>query len=339
MKFNIRMMLKRISWIDYGKCFCMLMVILSHTWTLFAKDSNIFLDLMKPTRLLVFFFISGYLIKLESFDFKKNLLSICKKLLFPYFCFTLIIWIPKHLANGEGFSLYAMLIDILGGYASWFVAALAVSKIILALILSITRRLKIIWILCILLTILGLLLTNYINITVPWNANKGLIALVYLAAGITYKRYEVVLSFNIKLQAFLSVIIYFLFVSLDYFLLHQSTYLFNLDYGEVTLAGVSSFMFLSILGIWMTVNVVKILPIGIKWLTYIGKNSLIYYYLNTGLLTVLIMLLAKAGIFYDGNDWITFTLFLITVLLLGIISKFILRYFPWMVGNFTKQIK
>lgn len=93
----------RISWIDYGKCLCMLLVILAHTWSYYTGDLNIFLHLMRPTRLLVFFFISGYLIRLESFDFKKMMKSIIKKLMFPYFIFTLIIWLPKHFVRGGDF--------------------------------------------------------------------------------------------------------------------------------------------------------------------------------------------------------------------------------------------
>ena len=133
-KSEVKVLNNRISWIDYGKCFCMLLVILAHTWTYYTGNYSVFLELMFPTRLLVFFFISGYLIKLETFSLKKMIISICKKLLFPYLVFTMLIWLPKHYAKGAEISIDLMLFDIIGGYASWFVAALAVSKVTLSII-------------------------------------------------------------------------------------------------------------------------------------------------------------------------------------------------------------
>ena len=154
-------MKERVSWLDYGKCICMLMVIYSHTVIYSTGRINDFLLLMLPTRLLVFFFISGYLTKVEGFDFKKTITSIGKKLLFPYFLFTLIIYLPKHLAHGTDISLQNMLYEILGGFASWFVAALAVSKITLAVCLKYTKNLLTIGAVCLGLAVVGFLITEY----------------------------------------------------------------------------------------------------------------------------------------------------------------------------------
>lgn len=337
--FNVGLANERLSWVDYGKCICMLMVILSHTFVYYTRGSILFLRLMEPTRLLVFFFISGYLIKLDSFNLKKMMGSILRKLLFPYLVFTSIIWIPKHLSGGGQINFTNAFIDILGGYASWFVAALAVSKICLSIILNYTKSLRYIWIWCILLACVGFLIRQYIPGKIPWYAHNGLIALPYLAAGMTYKKYESYLNKYMVYQAIASVIIYFLCVSLDYFVFKQSTYIFGLNYGAVSLSGVFSFMFLSILGIWMMISVVKLLPIGIKWMTYIGKNSLTYYYLNTGVLTVFIIIMKKIGLVYNGNDFITIALFVLTVIVLTIISKLIINYAPWMIGDFKKKNK
>ncbi len=323
----------RIAWLDYGKCICMLMVIFLHTCDYYTGKANLFLHLMNPTRLLVFFFISGYLIKLDTFDFKRMMSSICKKLLFPYFVFTTLIWIPKHLLRGEGISMEMMLHDILGGFASWFVAALAVSKITMSVILYFTRNLRTIWIVCMTLVITGFMMTQYIDSAIPWQIDYGLKALLYLALGMTYKRYEKRVSGKMGLQAVLSVVIYFVCVSLDYFCFEKSTYIF----GEVSFVGAVSFIFLSLLGIWMMISLVKLLPDKIEWMTYIGKNSLTYYYLNTGLLMVLVTLLNKAGLGYDGKYFMVYGLFLVTIAVLTLISKLILRYAPWMVGNFGQR--
>lgn len=231
-----------------------------------------------------------------------------------------------------------MFIDIIGGYASWFVAALAVSKITLSLILNYTRSLKIVVAICFVLSTIGFILTNLYG-RLPWNANYGLISLFYLGLGMIYRKYEKVLSGSLKIQIALSVVLYFICVTIDYFFLKKSTYLFGLGADDVTLVGVTTFMFLSLLGVWMMISIVKLLPENIKWMTFIGKNSLTYYYLNTGLLTVLILILKKMGFAYSGNNLITVFLFIVTVLLLTLITKIVLRYAPWMVGNFKLSKK
>lgn len=314
----------------------MLMVILYHTFMYYTEGSTLFLDLMRPTRLLVFFFISGYLIKLESFDFRKMLISICKKLLFPYFVFTIIIYFPKAIVRGADLSLGTFLVDIFGGYASWFVAALAVSKIVMSIILKFTRKLLYIWFWGLLMVAIGFFITNNASSEVLWSANDGLIAIFYMLLGITYKKYEAKLSKNMKLQTGLSVVLYFILVSIDYFVLHKSAYIFDLI-GCVPVLGSITFIFLSLFGIWMMVCIAKMLPVNWKWLTFIGRNSLVYYYLNTGLLLVLSIILQKIGFGYDGNNLIAVFLFIVAVCILTIITKVINKYAPWMVGNFNSK--
>lgn len=242
-------------------------------------------------------------------------------------------------SRGGMLNLTNALIDILGGFASWFVAALAVSKICLSIILSYTRSLRSIWIWCILLACVGFLIRQYIPGKIPWYAHNGLIALPYLAAGMTYKKYESYLNKYMVYQAIVAVLVYFLCVSLDYYIFKQSSYIFGLQYGKISSVGVFSFIFLSVLGIWMMISIVKLLPLGIKWMTYIGKNSLTYYYLNTGVLTVFIIIMKKIGLAYNGNDFITIALFVLTVIILTIISKLILNYAPWMIGDFKQKNK
>ena len=188
---------KRLDWIDYGKAICMLFVILFHVWAYYVKTGSHMLNILQPTRLFVFFFISGYLINIEKFNYKKTVKSIIKKLLFPYFIFTSIIWIPKALAHGDSVNIQSMIYDICGGYASWFVASLAVSKLTLSTILYFTRSLKIIWGICISLFIVGLLMAQYICVDIPWFMHYGFISLIYLAFGITYRKYEY--KINIKI--------------------------------------------------------------------------------------------------------------------------------------------
>ena len=244
---------------------------------------------------------------------------------------------PKHLASGAEFTFATMLYDILGGFASWFVAALAVSKISLAVLLKYCKNIVVIGVVCSLLVIIGFFMTQYIEGPIAWYAQYGLISLVYLFPGMVYKKYESKLNKYIGWQAIISVILYFTCVVIDHFYLGASTYIYTLEAGGVTFSGVMSYLFLSFLGIWMMVSLVKLIPAGVKWMTYIGKNSLTYYYLNTGLLVVLIAIMNRIGLGYNGNDYLVLPLFIIVVVILTIISQLIIRFAPWMVGNFGKK--
>ena len=108
-------MVKRLDWLDYGRGLCMLCVILYHTWAYYAKEGGVILNWIEPFFLTLFFFISGYLIDINKFSVKKSLNSIFNRLLVPYFIFTSIIWIPKHISSGDVISFQSVIYDIGGG--------------------------------------------------------------------------------------------------------------------------------------------------------------------------------------------------------------------------------
>lgn len=153
----------------------------------------------------------------------------------------------------------------------------------------------------------------------------------------TYRRYEEVLSKNIHIQVILSTLVYFTFTLLDYTFFKSSTYLYSLSYGSVTIKGVLSFFLLSVLGIWMMISIVKILPHNLQAISYVGSNSLVYYYLNTGLLTILTVVCHRFGLGYNGKDILPILVFVVAVIILTISAKLINKYAPWMVGKFATK--
>lgn len=66
-----------------------------------------------------------------------------------------------------------------------------------------------------------------------------------------------------------------------------------------------------------------------------GSNSLVYYYLNTGLLTIISLMLNRVGLGYSGNDILPIMVFIAAVTILTITAKLINKYAPWMVGKFA----
>lgn len=336
----------RISWLDYGKGISMLMIILFHTDMYYVGESSFLVDLLfYHTSIAFFFFASGYVAKIENFNFKNSILYIVKRLLIPYFIFSTLIYIPKYLLHGWDINIFSMLYEIIGGIASWFVAALVVSRLTLSIILKFTKNISIIGACCLVLTALGFIMTQYLEFPILWYANYGLISMIFICLGVIIRKYESVLQGKIKLQTIVSVSLYLTFVLIDLYILKDSplhnicssSYIFGLKTGQVVTLRVFYYLVTSFLGIWMMITLLKLLPTNIGLLSYIGKNSLIYYYLNGGVIFTLTMILNKFGFAYNGNYLFALLLFMFVVLILSISSELILRFAPWMLGYSKKN--
>ena len=332
----------RIYWLDYGKAVSMLLIILFHVCIYYVGKTDFLVDILfYNTSIAFFFFANGYVSKIQNFDFKGSMMSILKRLLIPYLIFTSIIFIPKQLARGNDFDVFSMMYEIFGGIASWFVAALIVSRLALSVILKYTDNIKRVGLFSFILLIIGLFMSNYLDSPVPWNANYGFISLFYIYLGIICKKYEVYFNKHIKLQLVISTVLYLVFYVANFYLLKEtqfaSLYVYKLSPGGVNLLGIFTYTLLSVTGLWMLGSWMKILPPKIKWLSYIGKNSLVYYYLNTGVILVLTILLNKFGYPYDGKYAVYYALFIVVVLVLSVVTGLINRFAPWMVGDFRNR--
>lgn len=327
--------IRRISWLDYGKALCMLVTMLFHAEVMCAGETSLFTDLVFfNTSMVFFFFVSGYLTNIQTFSLKKSLTSLIKRLLIPYFIFTTIIYVPKYLLRGWDFNIITMASDIFGGVASWFVAALIVSKLVILIVLRFTKNLYILGIVCLLFTIFGFFITHYFAHPLPWNINYGFISMIYLFIGILYRKYECQLSFNKIPQAIVSTLL-FLVLAFCNNMLDLSSYIYALKQGQVEFLEVLVYLVISGIGVWMIISLMKLIPSGIKWLSYIGVNSLTYYYLNTGVLLVLITIMNKLGV--QPNYLFVLLEFIVMIICVTIASEIILRFAPWMVGMKSKN--
>lgn len=336
----------RISWLDYGKGLSMLIIILFHTDMYYVGESSFLVDLLfYHTSIAFFFFASGYTIKIESFNFKNSITYVIRRLLIPYFIFTTIIYVPKYLLRGWDIDVFTMLYEIFGGLASWFVASLVVSRLLLSIILKFTRSTSLITICSLVLSVLGFMMTQYLESPIFWYANYGFISMFYISLGIIFRKQENIFNYKINYQAIISTILYFILVLIDLYILKDShlhdicssSYIYGLIAGQVVMLRVVYYLITSILGLWMIISLLKLVPAGIKYLSYIGRNSLIYYYLNGGVIFTLTFIFNKLGFAYTGNYLFAFFIFISSVLILTLASEIILRFAPWMVG-YSKKI-
>ena len=134
------MMKEREHWIDMLRGFCMLFILLDHTEIYYTGGNLIPYDWYVSNVLMVFFFLSGYLMyKQQGFSLKHKLTSIGHSLLLPYLLFTAVLALPKAFVHGWSIDWKSVLLPILTGRASWFIATLIVSEIVFSLFLWITR--------------------------------------------------------------------------------------------------------------------------------------------------------------------------------------------------------
>ncbi len=326
---------ERITWIDYCRGFCMLCVILYHTFSYAIGNGRIILPWIEPFFLTMFFFLSGYLTNTNSFNFKNSIKSLTKKLIFPYFVFSIIIFYPKFLSHGYEVTLVTAIKNIFGGYASWFITTLICAKLFMGFILSCTKKLKYIWIITLLLFFAGIYVTAYVNINFPWNINKGLITIFWITSGMTYRKYENFIKHLSLRYLIIAILLYMIMICFNKYVhtyMHCSYYpIFrNIDIIQYTL-----FNIISIFSIWIIIELVKRLPNNVDKLSYIGKNSLIFYFLNGGVVTVINWVFKIVGVLPPVFH--LFIVFITTIVILYIASYLINRFAPWMIGNFKRQ--
>lgn len=177
----------------------MLAILLFHTESYVAGDTLIPYYLYVGDALVIFFYLSGYLIyRLEGFSLRHKMRSILHRLVIPYLAFTTLMAIPKALAHGMALSSNTMQLlveSIVLGQASWFVAALIVAELIFALILRVSR--ENIWAV-VLTAVLGLptslFVSRHVGECSVWQLNQALLALSYLALGYSIHRMKKTLS-------------------------------------------------------------------------------------------------------------------------------------------------
>lgn len=179
---------RREHWIDLLRGCCMLAILLFHTESYVAGEALIPYYLYIGDALVIFFYLSGYLIfRSEGFSLRHKMRSILHRLVIPYLAFTTLMAIPKALAHGMTLSSNTMQLlveSIVLGQASWFVAALIVAELIFALILRVSR--ENIWAV-VLTAVLGLptslFVSHHVGECCVWQLNQALLVLSYLALG------------------------------------------------------------------------------------------------------------------------------------------------------------
>lgn len=324
----------RKEWVDLGKGISILLVVMFHCEVLLGIVETGTEQIFSFFRMPFFFFLSGYVFVSDyrQFSLKRKLKQILRGIVWTYLVFSLIMVVPKALSNG--FSVMEGVKDVFLGWGSWFVVALGVGQLLFALFLSFFKKTWEIVLFIFCCMIAGIAIKCHTGEILPYQFEKALFVVLFLGMGFFYRIHEERIS-GIFCKKYLAIGI-FAYVALmvvESELFHGTTS--NIFWNN-RIDNFPLFLLYTFSGIFMMLQIVKNIDASkMKLICYIGYNSLIFYYLNGGVVKCWKVVYNR---FSDSvllqNDWLVFLLvFLLVCLTLFVASYFIKKYCPLLVGD------
>ena len=280
-----------ISWINYIKVFSMIIVYLNHSeyyyeYNLMAIDS-----IYEPVFVNSFFVISGYLLfkkQLSSpiIDYSrvtwlkdKGLLlmsNVCYKIIIPSILFSSVLFFPKVLIRGQEIEIQRLLNETVLGGSLWFTSALAVAEVLLFFMLLSRKKSILIYLLFGLSTaFVSFILLNYNivnNPRIPWYFCGGMSAVLLMALGGVYWKYEDVIDNKIKYSWILiGLLLIYCIVCIMCF----DSYCGPLHTNPLNLQSIP----IIIVGVYCVIWICKRLP-NSSIVNYMGRRSIGFYFMS-----------------------------------------------------------
>ena len=313
--------MNRIGWIDFLRGLSMMLILVFHT-EVYYKEYDVTLYYIYVTNaIILFYFISGYLFyRPETFNLKKKLNAIARSLLFPYFIFTSLIAVPKLLVRQEAINLQEIVINIITGRASWFIAALIVGELFFALLLTKTRG-KITWLLTDAIACLIIYYVIPFNQHNYWQWQDALLAVTFLSAGYIYHQYDN--HFNTINKPLYSLIFLLILIIIKVYEYHV-----DLPMRNIAVENVPLFLADCIVWLMLVISIIRYIP-RCKMIEWTGRHCIIYYFLCGGCPLIISIFFNKIGLPYN-NYLYRYLLALIAVYLLATtLTYLIYKYIPF----------
>ena len=186
---------KRLAWIDIAKGLGMICVVMGHSFLLNAQALYM-KAIIYGFHMPLFFIISGYLIN-DSMNRGKIIKKRVQSLLIPYVTYSIIIRLFNIVLDYIRGIKHNMFNDVVGSIVQirgtnysgvvWFLTWMFVSQLIMLIILKIATTE--IWrnIICIILFLIGSIITNVLRYKLPWHVDAAFISVLFLRFGMIYK--------------------------------------------------------------------------------------------------------------------------------------------------------
>lgn len=318
------MLENRLEYLDEAKGFAILLIILGH---IYPGDNYIKIWLYS-FHVPLFFIITGVLTKHteKCISLKQYIKRKFKRLIIPYITFELVgifIWMLLNEFSFESFRWHVF--DSIQMYcvvgALWFLPTLFVAEVIFFLARKYFKNNKTIIIINTLLFVLPVVFKteNHYLIVVL----RCFVALGFITTG--YYIYNNVVKVELKWTHMFSLFI----VNTILALINGYVDLWGLDLGNILLYTSSG-----IIGSMTIIFLFK--KINIRYLEYLGKNSIIIMATHQLILTYIVNTISGSERYgYIIGLIVAFIIILIEIPIIYLINN----YLPWMLGKFKKREK
>ena len=326
---------KSINWINVVKAFCIIFVFLRHTGSYYGYSMGLVGEMYIPFYVNAFFFVSGYLLfwkQLSPQNIEKScrtymltgggkmLFNVICRLVIPSILFSAIEFFPSCYMHGRSIDIGHFLFKTIGGGTYWFTSALVVAELIL--LLSLLTRIRNIWFytfVCVLCGVIGLLIVKYdISQNGFWAWRQGLIAMIFLALGGLYWRYETQID---KLKRWW-VALPLLLVYVQVILLCDKTNPL-ISTLQIQPLGFLTSTIACLLLIWLCKHMPEIKP-----LTFIGRNSIGFYFMS-GALPITFSLIAHKLV-AGSHAWLLLAVWIACLIVVYFVVVMINKWLPWL---------
>ena len=330
---------KNINWINAVKAICIISVYFIHSQLYYGCWMQRVNDFIHPYYVNAFFFVSGYLLfrkqlsdtligqRMSEFakgGGKELFQNVFFKLLIPTILFSLVEYVPKHVLRGESLCLHTLLSNTIGGGTFWFTSALVVAEFVL-LFLLFSRRSNI-WFYVttgLIVALIGYYLGR-IDFHLfglgrdPWAYRRGFMSVGFLVMGGLYWHYEQILSKVLNIYMVLALLLVYVIIFSDR--THTAKVLISTM--DINWMGYLA----SLLGCMLLIQLCKLLK-PISFLTFVGQNSLCFYF-HSGALPMLVSMAVKR---FVGSDHMLglFWVFILSISVAYVVTLLLNRYLPF----------
>lgn len=256
----------------------------------------------------------------------------------PTILFSILMFIPKKIIRGQTIDIVSFVVETILGGGLWFTSAL-VSAEILLFILLLFRRKNIFFYLVsgIVLTCFAIYLTSWDmsllgDAFIPWYYKSGMIAVLYMAFGGLFYRYEERIDsfFQNKVGGIVCSLFFIAFIIINVWLIRNDE-MNTLDCLNVMLANGYTNVFSVLWALFSFIPIIYITKIykGNIVTNWIGRHSIAFYFFCGAIPNLLAVALKN---FFPGwnNPMGVICLWLLSLYLAYLITKFLNKYMPFL---------
>ena len=282
--------------------------------------------------LATFFFLSGYLfLSGKPFSARSKMMTIVRRLIIPYFFFTLLFVLPKAIVHDEMNELSTMIIKIFLGQSSWFLSALIVGELLFVLLIQLTKGkdlyIGLFAILCLVLAgIIGNHYSPWLNPYNYWHINEAILACFLMSVGFLFQKHE--RRFQQYFNRFTLTILLLIFLLLKLVIIRNGM---EMVLGSIHASNYPVFIADLLVSILLMISIFRYIP-KISFMQWTGQRSLVYYFICGGVPLIVAMSFNKFGWPYSGYMSLLMA-FIVVYLLSSLLTFAIYKYLPSIIGK------